>query len=166
MWTLSNHSGGHGRRYLYRDAALCRLSCWWFQPSRHVPEGTLESASGMSRWQSSRTGAETATVMWWLSHDGQGWRLSIAAFGGVRNDEQTISMVPDSVACTGNQRWWWTCPDCGRRCAVLFLIPSAVRFTCRKCGGVTYTSKQEESPGRAFRRMGIVWPKWGRWSGR
>jgi ribosomal protein S27E len=164
MWTWSNHPGGHGKRYRYRDTGLCRLSCWWFQPSKHAPEGTAVSASGISRWRSSRTGEETASINWRLSHDGQRWGLSVAPFGGSRMSEQFIRMVPDTVARSRNLRWWWECPDCGRRCAVLFYIPAASRFTCRMCGSVTYSSQQEMSPGQAFRRLGIAWPKWARWA--
>lgn len=164
MWTWSNHPGGNGRRYRYRDNPLCRLSCWEYRPSKHAPEGTAVTASGMSQWRSSQTGKETATVIWRLSHDGQRWRFSITPFGASRADEQIISMVPDTVARTRNLRWWWECPDCGRRCGTLFLIPAVGRFTCRKCGSVTYSSKQEASPGRVFARLGIAWPKWGRWA--
>jgi len=117
------------------------------------------TASGMSQWKSSRTGEETAAMTWRLRHDGDRWCFSITMFGSKSGDEQRISMEPDPVARTGNQRWWWTCPDCGRRCAVLFLIPSNGRFTCRTCGRVTYTSKQEASLGRMFARLGIDWPK-------
>ena len=163
MWTWTNHPGGSGRRYRYRDTALCRLSCWWFQPSKHAPAGTAVTAYGSSRWKSSRTDEEIATVMWRLSHDGDRWSFTITMFGRNHGEGQCIRMEPDLVARTGNQRWWWMCPDCSRRCGVLFLIPSAGRFSCRTCGRVTYSSKQEESPGQAIRRLGIAWPKWVRW---
>lgn len=163
MWTSSNHPGGNGRRYRYRDRALYRLSCWWHQPSKNVPEGTAGTATGLSHWKGDPTGYGAATMMWWLNYDGQRWRFTIMSFGDTRADEQTIRMVPDSVARTRNLRWWWECPDCGRRCGTLFLIPAARRFTCRACGGVTYTSRQKISRGQMIRRLGIAWPKWSRW---
>ena len=166
MWTCFDHPGGFGRKYRYRDNALSRLSCWIFQPSKYAPKGNAVTAAGPIQWRSSRTGQVTTSATWWLSHDVSERHFFISVLGLKRSAEQTISMLPDNVAKTENQRWWWKCPDCGRRCGVLFLIPSTGLFTCRKCGQVTYESQQEESPGRVFARLGIAWPKGARWSGR
>jgi len=41
-------------------------------------------------------------------------------------------------------RWWFSCPQCGRRCGTLYLPPGAQRFACRRCHNLTYASCQDE----------------------
>lgn len=89
----------------------------------------------------STDGESVAFVFWELRVTPHGWRF--------KADQQHIDMVPDAY------RWWWQCPDCRRRCGVLFLIPITRRFTCRQCGGVAYSSRLVLSPGRVLR---IDWP--------
>ena len=165
MWTCEDHPGGFGRKYRYRENTLSRLSCWLFQPSRYAPKGNAVTAYGTSRWRGSRTGNLTASATWRLRNVGFERHFFIMVAGFNHSAEQAINMVPDSVARTGHQRWWWKCPDCGRRCGVLFLMPATGLLTCRKCGRVTYESQQEASPGRAFARFGIAWPRYQRWAG-
>jgi hypothetical protein len=164
MWSNFNHPGGFGRKYRYRDNALSRLPCWILQPSKYAPKGVGVMDCGPIRWRSNRTGDVLASATWRLNHDGLERRFFITPVGFKRSAEQAISMVPDFIAKTNNLRWWWKCPDCGRRCGVLFLIPATGLFTCRKCGRVTYASQQEASPGRVFARIGIAWPKGARWA--
>lgn len=46
----------------------------------------------------------------------------------------------DSTPCSyGGRRWWWLCPGCGGRCAILYLRE---RFECRTCSGLTYVTSQ------------------------
>ncbi len=47
----------------------------------------------------------------------------------------------DSTPCNyGGRRWWWLCPMCGQRRAILYLLSE--RFECRTCCGLTYTTSQ------------------------
>jgi hypothetical protein len=40
--------------------------------------------------------------------------------------------------------WLFRCPtDCGRRARKLFAAPQWLKFTCRKCGGLSYRTSQE-----------------------
>lgn len=64
------------------------------------------------------------------------------------------SMVEETVRITttrchfGGQRVWFRCPrvtngrPCGRRVAVLYLLPNGHNFGCRECFGLTYASSQ------------------------
>ena len=45
----------------------------------------------------------------------------------------------------GGERWWLTCPACGRRAAKLYTRQGADLFLCRGCHGLSYAS-QRESP--------------------
>lgn len=40
----------------------------------------------------------------------------------------------------GGVRWWFMCPACNRRCALLYYTGSV--WTCRKCLGLHYKSQQ------------------------
>lgn len=55
-----------------------------------------------------------------------------------------------STACNyGGVRWWFSCPCCYRRAAVLYVMGGALR--CAKCGRVSYASQR----GDAIDRMWI-----------
>lgn len=61
----------------------------------------------------------------------------------------------------GGERLWWTCPQCGNRCAVLH--GDNADFACRACKRLTYATQKERAPDRAFRRANrtrrtLGWP--------
>jgi len=50
----------------------------------------------------------------------------------------------DTTPCNyGGKRWWFKCPQCWRRCRILYLPPGHNYFLCRICHNLTYTSQQE-----------------------
>lgn len=50
----------------------------------------------------------------------------------------------------GGQRYWFTCPRCGKRVAVLY-APGRY-FACRLCGGLAYATQKEGAGDRAMRQ--------------
>ena len=50
----------------------------------------------------------------------------------------------------GGQRYWFTCPRCSKRVAVLY-APSRY-FACRQCGGLGYATQKEGADDRASTR--------------
>ena len=63
--------------------------------------------------------------------------------------EQNISF--DRTPCNyGGHRWWFLCPHCSRRVAVLY--GAGKYFLCRHCHGLTYSSQQESLPDRLMRK--------------
>lgn len=46
----------------------------------------------------------------------------------------------------GGLRRWFSCPDCGRRCAVVYLRGGIL--ACRKCHGLVYASQRESHGSR------------------
>jgi hypothetical protein len=50
----------------------------------------------------------------------------------------------------GGQRPWWLCPQCQRRCAVLYV--QETRFVCRFCLQLPYGSRQETVWQRRYRK--------------
>ena len=67
--------------------------------------------------------------------------LTYESRGIEREDRVALTSSP---AGWGGSMWWWRFPaaGCGRRVAKLYAPPSTSRFTCRRCGRLTYTSCQ------------------------
>ncbi len=62
-------------------------------------------------------------------------------------DQTTYSYFVDleSTPCYfGSKRWWFTCPECDRRCRILYLVGGSRYFVCRICRNLTYRSQQEK----------------------
>lgn len=51
----------------------------------------------------------------------------------------------------GGARPWIRCCDCGRRVAILYFVDR--RFTCRRCGRVSYLSQRQDAIGRSWLRQ-------------
>jgi hypothetical protein len=66
----------------------------------------------------------------------------------------------------GGRRWYFTCPDCERRCTKLHRLPGSVfagHFACRVCHGLSYRSQAlsmmgrwEHKAGKLYRRAGTT----------
>ncbi len=72
----------------------------------------------------------------------QGQRWGDAFGGDVKMDWTRLP--------SGGKRPWFLCPSCGRRCGVLYSIGS--RIICRKCGGLSYESQNEQRQIRGLRK--------------
>lgn len=46
----------------------------------------------------------------------------------------------------GGLRRWFTCPNCGRRCAKLYAPDRRSRFACRRCWELVYRSQYVKDP--------------------
>lgn len=64
-----------------------------------------------------------------------GWQLPLNVTAGGR----PLRMTP--VAMTFGPRWYWLCPDCGRRCEAVYLRGG--RLACRKCHRLGYRSQTQ-----------------------
>jgi hypothetical protein len=72
----------------------------------------------------------------------------------------------------GGRRRWFACPNCARRCAILYGIDRTGRFSCRLCMGLAYSSESEGANDRQWRKQLKLEarldndggkPKWIRW---
>lgn len=61
--------------------------------------------------------------------------INLGAPGAV----QRIAVVA-TIQRLGGVRWWFSCPGCDRRCAVVYRHRESVRYTCRVCTGACYES--------------------------
>ncbi len=63
--------------------------------------------------------------------------------------EVKLTIWLTSTPCNyGGLRWWFSCPCCQRRAAVLFIMGGALR--CVKCGLVSYASQRGDAMDRAW----------------
>jgi len=54
----------------------------------------------------------------------------------------------DTTPCNyGGKRWWFICPECHRRCRILYKPSDEIYFACRICHNLTYESQQEGKTG-------------------
>ena len=51
-------------------------------------------------------------------------------------------MIESTQCFYGGKRWWFLCPNCERRCRVLYLPPDQTYFSCRICHNLCYRSEQ------------------------
>ena len=93
-------------------------------------------------------------------------------------ENHKISVLLTHTRChLGGRRVWFSCPRCGGRCAILFLLNG---LQCRKCADLAYETQNERCPGfrllmrarKIRQQLGmdpdsdapIIWkPKWMRW---
>lgn len=82
--------------------------------------------------------------------------------GGLSGREDILHGPGASIPLTqtpcffGGHRFWFECPQCGRRVAILYMPKSESRYLCRYCYNLTYSSCQMrrsriESFARLFR---------------
>jgi len=154
----SGWHGGNGRpaaRATVEDSL--RFTLRGMRPFIAEGERRLESggggpaASGTTTWRR----GETVTSRVGFS--------VVATHGFSADDEDALSVVlrfsfPDGdargavvqrVPLTrtrghgGGVRYWMRCPECERRCGVIYLAPGAREFACRTCHRLTYESCRE-----------------------
>ncbi|MFH2035897.1 MAG: hypothetical protein ABIJ45_05785 [Candidatus Zixiibacteriota bacterium] len=62
---------------------------------------------------------------------------------GEKTDYDYITHYESTRCNYGGKRYWFLCPNCGRKCRILYLPPKSNYFACRKCYNLTYRSQQE-----------------------
>jgi hypothetical protein len=63
-----------------------------------------------------------------------------------RKRESSTARVTATELPSGGRRWWWVCPGCGRRRAMLYLRDEPPRLSCRVCQGLKYRSQYRRPP--------------------
>lgn len=66
----------------------------------------------------------------------------------------TCSLWIDQTPCNyGGHRPWFLCPECGRRCAVVYFGRRSGRYACCKCLNLAYLSETEDGISRLWRKQ-------------
>ncbi len=131
-------------RYYYNRKATADESCKLKMSELRKDGMLLEGATGKTSWTSSMTGKTTATVLFGVYLADEPFVILIYTItdrdGNETEYKYAVSLV--TTLCNfGGVRYWFGCPSCGRRVAVLYLAPGDVYFRCRHCNNLSYHSR-------------------------
>lgn len=108
------------------------------------------------RWVNKHTGKETASVQlgYILDKAGAGWLLVVyqSKQTGQPDSEYKQQVIKIPLLYTdmphGGRRRWLACPDCGQRCAVLYIMLRGYNCTpaCRRCLDLAYMVQYQRAP--------------------
>lgn len=132
-----------GRRYRY-DTKTTTNECLFLDSRYMKRQGFLvPGIGGTLRWSSG--GHETGSIGFTVYAD----RLDLNY--RINGEPVKDSILLGKTPCNyGGHRYWFICPSCGKRQAVLY-SPAGL-FRCRKCHGLPYSSQMESNSDRASRK--------------
>ena len=112
--------------------------------------GHLDGSTYCGSWSWSRCGKQTSSINYRVNSERMVLSYRNRPRGGEwESVEQTIHF--DRLPCHyGGHRYWFLCPRCYRRVAVLY--GAEKYFYCRHCYGLTYASQQERFGDRMMRK--------------
>lgn len=137
---------GAGRPGWHVKAEHCRS----IDARRWAREGILQGRrSGGWGWTDPETGKQLASI-------------GYAAAPGALTLTYTMDGTPmrqhvpiRETGCNyGGRRYWFGCPWCGKRVAILYLRNRG--FACRKCNRVAYASQSDDVLGRTWRKQSKI----------
>ena len=159
-------------RYYYNRKIRADESCR-LEISKLRKDGMLSSgySSGTRIWTSSMTGKNTLVGIAVDIIDDPYVRLIYSVTGreGNKTDYDYKVNLVTTHCYFGGIRYWFGCPDCGRRVAVLYLAPGDVYFRCRHCNNLSYHSRNRcriESWGETSRQIKRLQSEIKRWTWR
>lgn len=122
---------------------------WQFTRTKQVVESSLQITAPRTHKRGVQVLASTSGVYRWpeygrtipyqvaqLAPDAYAMTLFRSTFA------QHITLTPTRANIGEGRRWWFECPDCGRRSLKLYLPPRASHFKCRACHDLSYDSAQ------------------------
>jgi hypothetical protein len=114
----------------------------------------LTSRAGTLYWRRIGTGEEVASLGYEVvAHCQEDLELKLNYTVGRGEDRRPVRetiYLQTTRPHFGRLRWWFSCPNCGRRAAKLHSPPGGDRFLCRRCYGLSYASQRE---GPMFRTL-------------
>lgn len=144
-------SGRRGGRPLAEEAR--RIDLPWMLRTGRARAGC--DMSGVLRWNCGGVPAGSVGYTMRLSDpDDASMILRFTRGSGERAEqvEQFVRLV-STRPHYGGVRWWMICPNCGGRCAKLFMPPGASRFASRKAWGIAYRSQRTAPRDLPFERL-------------
>jgi hypothetical protein len=133
-----------GRGRWYRTDKRALVSDYRALRAQHVATTFDPDTAGWHGWGWWRGDGEQVASIVIETLPGAGVRLRYSANG------QAQSYVVRWAITTphyGGKRYWWECPKCGRRVAILY---GGAVFCCRRCHGLTYATAQSGDPQEAI----------------
>ena len=122
-------------------------------------------------WTHSRTGKETTIFLevYTIGEPYARFAYSVIDRNGKRTDYDYQVSLETTPCNFGGVRYWFICPDCWRRVAVLYLAPGDRRFRCRHCNNLSYHSRNRgtmEKFGHTSRQIDKLRSEIKRWTWR
>ena len=160
-----------GRWYYRRKAtadACCKLEMPYIRKRGMFSGVATEKIS----WINSKSGKETAVGLTVdVSTNEPNIRLvyTITDREGNKTDYDYMVSLLTTSCNFGGIRYWFGCPSCGRRVAVLYLAPGDIYFKCRHCNNLSYWSRNRcklESWGHFSREIDKLRGEIKRWTWR
>jgi hypothetical protein len=119
---------------------------------RRLARGSFLAPGMAYSWQWSRDGEACASVAASTSRAGD--RLTLryrwTPDGGEPANVECQIRLETTPCHYGGERTWFSCPRCGRRCAVAYF--AGALFACRKCLNLAYASQSEDGLARTRMR--------------
>jgi hypothetical protein len=73
--------------------------------------------------------------------------------GGKPIPRSTVFRLQETQCHFGGVRYWFGCPWCGRRCAIIYGVSGDGYFGCRRCLKLGYSSESEGAMDRLWRQQ-------------
>lgn len=96
-------------------------------------------------------GEEVASVSCKVNYEANGLTVTYRWKNSYETEWQPVDrhVWLTSTACNyGGARWWFRCPCCQRRAAVLYIMGGALR--CTRCGRLSYSSQRGDAMDRTW----------------
>ena len=131
-------------RYYYNSKATADASCR-LKMSYLKKRGMLTGEESIEKivWTSSMRGKTTTIIVGVYLTDNPFAILmyTVTDRDGNKTDYDDKVNLVTTPCYFGGVRYWFGCPWCGRRVAVLYLAPGDVNFRCRNCNNLSYHSR-------------------------
>lgn len=105
-------------------------------------------------WSAARTGEKIADVRYRLMWQGEVPTITLHYLTDGRRVRQRINFTTDEPHL-GGVRYWFRCSGCNRRCRKLHGF-TGVRFLCRGCHDLSYSSTQSQRKPRTTGYMAVL----------
>lgn len=159
-------------RYYYNRKATADESCS-LEISYLRKRGMLTGEESIEKiaWTSSMRGKTTTIILGVYLTDNPFAVLmySVTDRDGNKTDYNDEVSLVTTPCYFGGVRYWFVCPSCGRRVAVLYLARGDVYFRCRHCNNLSYHSRNRctlEAFGHTSRQVDKLRSEIKRWTWR
>jgi hypothetical protein len=157
---------------------------WYYNKKATVEEACDLTVFQLKEYGMLERGLHTASIITWVERNsgkesqvrvevnmiGEPYaRITYAISDGMGNTnpyDSRIRLITSPCNLRG-VRYWFVCPDCGRRVGGLYLAPGERYFRCRKCNNLTYRSRNRvmmETFAHTSRQIKKLQPEIKRWT--
>jgi hypothetical protein len=132
----------------------------WRRKCEHLPsldvrefhgKGFLKQGSYVRSWN--RGGEPAGSVSIYLDPTTVTLTYQWTPAGGGAIPRSTVFKLLEAPCHFGGSRYWFGCPWCGRRCAIVYGVSGDGYFGCRRCLRLGYSGESEGSMDRLWRKQ-------------